>query len=198
MGPANYGFGLAGNGAQGTLAPSALRQESIHEEEATSVEEDYETFVVEHEAPENDIEVRDTHIGKGIFAKRGYVKDAIIGEITGEEIRDVNYESEYCIWLGDDYHIEPAPPFRFLNHSCDANCDFDVFEVQEENEVGKLVWVERVYLYSNRKINPGEQLTIDYCWPAEGAIRCGCGAKTCRGWVVAEEELPFVEQHNAC
>jgi hypothetical protein len=39
-------------------------------------------------------------------------------------------------------------------------------------------------------IPEGTELTIDYQWSAEGAIRCLCGATRCRGWVVAAEELP--------
>lgn len=179
---------------QKTLREGSRGRNPFKEMRQTSVESDIETFVVEHEALEDALEVRATHIGKGIFAKRSYAADAIIGEILGEEIRETEYESDYCIWLGDDWHLEPAPPFRYLNHSCDANCEFDVFDVQEEGEGGEVVWVERVYLFAIRTIRQGEQLTIDYCWPADGAIPCACGAKNCRGWVVAEEELPLLRE----
>jgi hypothetical protein len=47
----------------------------------------------------------------------------------------------------------------------------------------------RVAVETLRSIVAGEELTIDYGWPAEQAIPCGCGAEDCRGWVVAEEEL---------
>ena len=38
----------------------------------------------------------------------------------------------------------------------------------------------------------GEELTIDYAWPANAAIVCRCGAGTCRGWIVSPEELSDV------
>jgi hypothetical protein len=45
-----------------------------------------------------------------------------------------------------------------------------------------------------RTIEPGEELTIDYAWPAEAAIPCACGAAGCRCWIVAAEELRVVMQ----
>ena len=40
--------------------------------------------------------------------------------------------------------------------------------------------------FANRYINKGEELTIDYSYPwvqsaDEGAMKCCCGAKNCRG-----------------
>ena len=45
-------------------------------------------------------------------------------------------------------------------------------------------------LYVCRTIYPGEEITIDYGWPAVSAIPCLCGSERCRGWIVNMEELP--------
>jgi hypothetical protein len=55
--------------------------------------------------------------------------------------------------------------------------------VEETTPKGPLLSV-----IARRAIRRGEQITIDYGWPAEeGSLRCLCGAAKCRGWVVAEE-----------
>ena len=66
-----------------------------------------------------------TRVGKGVFARRSYPATAVVGEITGEIIDDANYSSEYCFDMGDGLHLEPVAPFRFVNHSCVPNCEFD-------------------------------------------------------------------------
>ena len=58
----------------------------------------------------------------------------------------------------------------------------------EESSLGlPEIWIEAI-----AEINPGDQLTIDYGWPADSAIPCRCGAINCRGWIVAEEELELM------
>jgi SET domain-containing protein len=82
--------------------------------------------------------------------------------------------------------LEPAAPFRFLNHSCRPNCELVVTEIEEEDgtPAGVEMWVETL-----SDIRRGEQLTIDYAWPADSAIPCECGSPDCRGWVVAASQL---------
>jgi hypothetical protein len=46
-----------------------------------------------------------------------------------------------------------------------------------------------VWLQTLRPIATGEELTIDYCWPASSAIPCACPTSKCRGWIVNHEEL---------
>jgi len=91
--------------------------------------------------------------------------------------------------IGDGRVLEPEPPFRFVNHSCEPNCEFDWFDLVPE---GGSQAVRRVYLIALREIKPGEELTIDYNWSAEGAIACRCGAPTCRGWIVDPDQLARV------
>ena len=131
------------------------------------------------------VRVADTNTGKGVFAVRDYPATAVIGEITGMLIRDETYGSAYSFDVEDGLQLEPFEPFRFVNHSCDPNCEFDwMNEVGDDQQTTR-----RVYLSAFRDIAAGQQLTIDYNWPANAAIRCDCRSPLCRGWVVAPNEL---------
>ncbi len=125
-----------------------------------------------------------TRVGKGVFARRCFPATAVIGKITGKIIDDADYTSDYCFDLGDGLHLEPAPPFRFVNHSCEPNCEFDYLEGSNQ-PTGKQR--KTAFLFALRDIKKGEELTIDYHWPASCAIPCHCHAPSCRGWVVSEE-----------
>jgi uncharacterized protein len=141
--------------------------------------------------PRNSREVRvgKSATGLGLYARRWYREDMVVGEIEGEVVADPNYGSEYCFDLEDGSYLEPVAPFRFLNHSCEANCEFEVFDLSEH---AKQPTRRRLMLMALTDIRPGEELTIDYNWPLEGAIVCKCGAEKCRGWVVAAAELAAV------
>lgn len=136
------------------------------------------------------IRIRKTPVGKGVFATRQYRKNQVVGQMTGTIITDDNYDPDYVVDLGKVGVLEPAAPFRFLNHCCDPNAA--LIEYEPEPGERPTMWVEVI-----RTIQPGDQITIDYGWPADSAIRCLCGAKTCRGWVVAESELAKVKRRLA-
>lgn len=131
------------------------------------------------------VRIKKTHVGNGVFATRPYRKDQVIGQMTGSVITDDNYDPDYVVDLGKAGVLEPAPPFRFLNHSCQPNAA--LIEYDAERGENPTMWVEAL-----RAIQPGAQITIDYGWPADSAIPCLCGSAKCRGWVVAASELPKV------
>jgi hypothetical protein len=122
--------------------------------------------------------------GDGLFAARRFRAGRTIAAVAGEVIDDPDYGSDYCIDLGRGRVLEPNPPFAYLNHSCAPNCQLAT--------VARRGRAPRVLLDALRTIEPGEQLTIDYAWPASSAIRCLCGAPNCRGWIVDAEERHWV------
>lgn len=124
--------------------------------------------------------------GSGVFANRRYRQDDLIGEIVGQLIHDTSYGSDYCFELDAGHLIEPVAPFRFINHSCDPNCEFDYSDRPLSDRQGRDT---RIFVFAARVINVNDQLTIDYNWAAKSAIPCECGASNCRGWIVAQEEL---------
>lgn len=127
-----------------------------------------------------------TRVGKGIFARRRYLADMVIGEIEGDVIDDPSYCSDYCMDIGDGQMLEPHAPFRYVNHSCEPNCEFDCFDFVPK---GTTTPVRHTYLIALREIKPQEELTISYNWSANAAIVCRCGAPSCLGWIVDPEQL---------
>jgi SET domain-containing protein len=133
--------------------------------------------------------VRKSHFGKGVFARRLFRKGQQIGEVSGRIIVDAKYQSRQCVELSETHVLEPAAPFRYLNHSCEPNCELFSWRPDARGDDS-----HRVYVLALRTIRVGEELTIDYAWKAEAAIPCLCAADNCRGWIVAADELYRLER----
>lgn len=137
------------------------------------------------------VEIAQAAYGLGLFASGWFEPGDVVGQVQGAVIDDPDYSSDYCIDLGDCLSLEPAAPFRYLNHSCEPNCVIYIIEDDEEETPrgeSPVVLVE-----ATRRIRPGDELTIDYAWPADAAIPCGCSSRRCRGWIVSDEELPYLQ-----
>lgn len=113
-------------------------------------------------------------------------KGTRVAEYTGprlskDEADAANEESPitYLFGLGDgSVVIDGHCMAMFINHSCDPNC--------ETEEVKGRVWIKAI-----RKIEPGEEITYDYCLYDGGAdeAMCNCGAAECRGTMYSPEEI---------
>jgi hypothetical protein len=136
--------------------------------------------------------------GSGVYATRRIRKGTRIVEYLGERISHEDADNRYAAKGQDDGHTflfvvsdkividagVNGNDARFINHSCDPNCD----TVIEDG---------RVFIEAKRTIQPGEELGYEYglTWettddPAELAnYACRCGAKTCRGTMLDEEPL---------
>jgi hypothetical protein len=79
--------------------------------------------------------------------------------------------------------LEPAAPLRFVNHSCDPNCELFYWFDEDQGTQEDRLWLQTI-----RTVEPGEELSIDYCWPADAAIPCRCGTSACRLWIVDPAE----------
>jgi hypothetical protein len=134
--------------------------------------------------------------GKGAFALQAIPKGTRVGEYTGERIdedeADRRYPEEgdgphhtFLFALDDGSVIDAAVggnSTRFLNHSCDPNCE----AIEEDG---------RIFIHTLRRIRPGEELVYDYNfilevphWPAEKRrYPCNCGARNCRGTILAKK-----------
>ena len=133
-----------------------------------------------------EVRIARTPMGKGVFAGRNYQTEEIVGEILGTIIDDALYESNYCMDLGGDRCLEPDSPYKFVNHSCQPNCE--LHWVDHPGSVAPLP-DRHIYLLAIDDIRSGDQLTIDYAWPARLAVRCRCKSPDCRGWIVAADEV---------
>ena len=134
------------------------------------------------------VRVGETHVGRGVFARRRLKADIVLGEIHGETLDDHPEDSSYVMELPSCRLLEPAPPLRFMNHSCDPNCEIFYWEAEPGTEQEDRLWLQTI-----RAIEPGEEILIDYCWQADAAIPCRCGAAGCRGWICDPAELHLVE-----
>jgi len=141
--------------------------------------------------PKEGVRVSACPQGLGIFSLRLFRVRDLIGPIEGTIVEDPLYESEYCMELGPESVLEPAAPFRYVNHSCHPNCDLVEVHVDDADGQGA---TPRLWLEAQVDIPPGEQITIDYRWPARSAIPCRCGCPDCRGWIVDGEEVDQVRQ----
>lgn len=138
------------------------------------------------------IRVAHCDVGRCLVAKKPIRRSKAVGHVQGKVIKNSKYGSEYCIDLGNGTSLEPAAPFRYLNHACEPNCELVLWRVPwKTGEASREVW-----LHTLRRIEEGEELTIDYAWPATAAIPCQCNSANCREWVVAEEELPLVKRRR--
>lgn len=133
--------------------------------------------------------------GTGVFARRKIPAGECIIEYRGERIkwpealrragekgRPVNHT--YFFTLADGRVIDGEShgnDARFINHSCEPNC-----EAMEHDD-------GRVYIYSLRDIERGEELNYNYALIYDGrytsavkrAFACYCGMPSCSGVMLA-------------
>lgn len=74
---------------------------------------------------------------------------------------------------------------RFINHSCDPNCEIQKWATSSTYSVG---------IFAIRDIIPGEEITFDYQFEriGNGAIPCFCGSPKCRHILGKPKEVPNI------
>jgi uncharacterized protein len=132
--------------------------------------------------------------GKGVFALVDIAEGETIIEYVGEVIswpeaqrrhphdpQDPNHTFYFHI---DEAHVIDAlfggNSSRWINHSCDANCEAD----EQEG---------RIFIKARRNIKAGEELNYDYgliideryTKKLKAEYPCWCGTKKCRGTLLA-------------
>ncbi|MEO5589037.1 MAG: SET domain-containing protein-lysine N-methyltransferase [Gemmatimonadaceae bacterium] len=134
--------------------------------------------------------------GRGAFATRGIPAGVRLIEYAGERITPQQSEDRYpddeavrhhtyLFAIDDDIVIDAAVggnEARFLNHSCDPNCD----AVREDDRI----WIETIH-----DVEQGEELAYDYAYTleerhspaAKRRFPCSCGARNCRGTILAKK-----------
>ena len=142
-------------------------------------------------------EIRDSPMqGLGAFATRAIPADTRLIEYAGQRLTPDEAEARYpdvegerhhtfLFAIDDDVVIDAAfegNEARFINHSCEPNCDAVI-------EDGR-IWIETI-----RDVAAGEELAYDYAYELEerhspAAKRrypCYCGAARCRGTILAKK-----------
>jgi SET domain-containing protein len=139
------------------------------------------------------IVVRPSHVhGAGVFSTSGIQAGTRILEYRGRHITKAESArlesarkasgggSVFLFALDDETDLDgdiPDNPARFINHSCDENCEVRL-------EAG-LLWI-----YAVRDIAAGEELGFDYAFPLPSFFEhpCHCGAPGCPGYIVARHD----------
>lgn len=131
----------------------------------------------------------ETHVGRGVFARRRIASGIVLAEVQGTILDEHPEDSSYVMELPGGRLLDPAAPLRFMNHSCDPNCELFYWEAEPGDMEEERLWLQTI-----RPIESGAELLIDYSWPADAAILCRCGAPNCRGWIVDPAELHLVQR----
>jgi SET domain-containing protein len=140
--------------------------------------------------------VRNSKIhGRGVFATEKIPKGTTLIEYTGEivtwKVADKRYADEKSGFHTFLFDIDGRKVIdagvggndaRWINHSCAPNCQ----------AVGD---GDKIFIETIKTIQPGEELVYDYAFTFEerhtpelmARYRCLCGAKTCRGTMVAKK-----------
>ena len=148
-------------------------------------------------AGEPPIDIRPSRIqGLGGFATRAIPAGTRLIEYAGRRLSPAEADALYpdddgerhhtfLFAIDDDVVIDAAVDgnaARFINHSCDPNCDAVVD--------GGRIWIETV-----RDVAPGEELAYDYAYvleerhtpAAKRRFPCHCGSTGCRGTILAKK-----------
>ena len=143
-------------------------------------------------------EIRPSPIqGKGAFATRRIPKGTRVIEYAGARLTpkeaDQLYPDDerdghhtYLFAIDDDIVIDASVDgndARFINHSCDPNCDAVIDDGR--------IWIETI-----RDVEPGEELAYDYAYileqrhspAAKRRFPCHCGSPKCRGTILAKKK----------
>ena len=135
---------------------------------------------------------RTSNRGWGLTVHEDVKKGSFIIEYVGELItieefhnrievsRAKKEEHNYYYMTVDNSRMIDAGPkgniARFMNHSCDPNCETQKWTVNGDTRVG---------LFALKDISDGSELTFNYQFEAMGEVKqaCLCGAKNCSGYI---------------
>lgn len=86
----------------------------------------------------------------------------------------------YIFELDDDWDLDGRlgdNPARYMNHSCDGNCE----AVNDDGEI---------WIVARKDIQTGDELVYDYGYDMEHFLDhpCVCGADNCIGYIVREDQ----------
>ncbi|XP_071502155.1 histone-lysine N-methyltransferase NSD2-like [Diadema antillarum] len=119
--------------------------------------------------------------------KKGDFVNEYVGELVDEEAcrrrikkaHDENITDFYFLTLDKDRIIDAGPKgnlSRFMNHSCQPNCETQKWTVNGDTRVG---------LFAIRNITAGAELSFNYNLDCLGneKKKCECGAPNCSGFI---------------
>jgi SET domain/AWS domain len=136
--------------------------------------------------------------GSGVVANEEIQVGEFIGEYQGEVIDEKEFQNRKEAYCGERhfYFMSLTPKLyidasrvsqitRFINHSCEPNA-----ETQKWNAGGE----PRIGIFAKTLIRKGDEITFDYgvkgVAAQEEAVKCLCGSKKCRGFLIKPRVNP--------
>jgi SET domain-containing protein len=130
--------------------------------------------------------------GQGLFAAQDIGKGTKIMRYIGEKIthkesdRRLAAGNVYIFGLNERYALDgntPKNTARYINHSCDPNCQTEQF--------GNSIWIVSI-----KDIQAGEELSYNYEYEADDdpSQPCHCGAQHCCGYILAPKYWDRIKQ----
>ncbi|KAG4075690.1 hypothetical protein HA402_003515 [Bradysia odoriphaga] len=123
--------------------------------------------------------------GFGLIAETAIRSGTMVVEYVGELVTEAEYQSRrkskqtqnlYFMKYGKGLYIDAEKKgnmSRFINHSCEPNCEPRVIQVKG---------IQRIGLIAIKAINKGEELTFNYKFNDQ-TQKCYCGEPQCRGFI---------------
>ena len=152
------------------------------------------------------VEVRKSSIhNKGVFAKVDIPKGVKIIEYLGDKITKAESEKRaiaplkksklsdkhgavYIFTLNSRFDIDGNVPHnkaRFINHSCDPNCETQIIN-------------KRIWIVSLKRIKKDEEISYNYGYDIDDYEEhvCKCGAKNCAGYILDKNLWKKIKQNK--
>ena len=144
--------------------------------------------------------------GHGIVATKNIKKGTKIIEYVGEKVTraEGNRRSEnrikkylnssktgsvYIFELNSKFDIDGSFSYnkaRYINHSCNPNCEVDIIKDQ--------IWISSI-----KNIKKGEELNYDYGYEFDKDDykdhKCKCGSKICIGFIISSDDWPKYKKY---
>ena len=139
----------------------------------------------------------------GIFAKKDIPKDTRIIEYVGEKVtkaeadrradiplekskKNGEYGAVYIFILNKRHDVDGNVSYntaRFINHSCDPNCETEVIR-------------GRIWVIALHNIKKGAELSYNYNYEYEDYEdhKCRCASKRCVGYILDEACWPRLKR----
>jgi hypothetical protein len=144
------------------------------------------------------VRFREHAMGWGCKAGEDIPEGQLVIEYVGEVIDDAEVELRmknqkeftphdheyYIMQLENGYFVDgkhKGNDSRFINHSCDPNCELERWVVN-----GKM----RIGIFSTKYITKGEPLSYDYQFDTNevSSFKCYCGTEKCRGTMAPKKK----------
>jgi SET domain-containing protein len=141
-------------------------------------------------------EIRGSKIqGTGVWASAQIRSKSYVLEYVGEMIdkkesaKRCEDSNQYIFHVDDTHDLDGNVdwnPARFINHSCEPNC-----EAEQDDD-------NRIWIRAKRRILVGEELTFNYGYDIEDYRDhpCECGSVQCVGYIVAVEHFETLRQRG--